>query len=158
MHKSATMERHLCLQNHTHKIVHSSAMHYQNLIIIRECSKKLLPSIITSIPSIKQLSIFFFTIHLTRLLVDWISANFCFVDFPVFYVVRQMHIIIFMWWFAFYRITELKQRAIFHWLWNICTYFTQYLKANRIVWGAFRWQQKWSFEIKKSNTKWITYS
>ena len=25
-----------------HKIVHSSAMHYKNLIIIRECSKKLL--------------------------------------------------------------------------------------------------------------------
>ena len=32
----------LCLQNYTHKIVHSSAMHYQNLIIIHECSKKLL--------------------------------------------------------------------------------------------------------------------
>ena len=32
----------MCLQNHNHKIVHSSAMHYQNLIIIRECSKKLL--------------------------------------------------------------------------------------------------------------------
>ena len=26
----------------SHKIVHSSAMHYQNLIIIHECSKKLL--------------------------------------------------------------------------------------------------------------------
>ena len=42
MHKSETNGRHLCLQNHTHKIVHSSAMRYQNLIIIRECSKKLL--------------------------------------------------------------------------------------------------------------------
>ena len=42
MHKSEKNGRHLCLQNHTHKIVHSSAMHYQNLIIIRECSKKLL--------------------------------------------------------------------------------------------------------------------
>ena len=29
-------------QNYTHKIVHSSAMHYQNLIIIHECGKKLL--------------------------------------------------------------------------------------------------------------------
>ena len=36
------VSRHLCLQNYTHKIVHSSAMHYQNLIIIHECSKKLL--------------------------------------------------------------------------------------------------------------------
>ena len=42
MHKSEKNGRHLCLQNHTHKIVHSSAMHYQNVIIIRECSKKLL--------------------------------------------------------------------------------------------------------------------
>ena len=30
------------LHNQTHKIVHSSAMYYQNLIIIHECSKKLL--------------------------------------------------------------------------------------------------------------------
>ena len=28
--------------NFAHKIVHSSAMYYQNLIIIHECSKKLL--------------------------------------------------------------------------------------------------------------------
>ena len=28
-------------QNHTHKIVHSSAMYYQNLIAIHESSKKL---------------------------------------------------------------------------------------------------------------------
>ena len=42
MHKSEKNERHLCLQIYTHKIVHSSAMHYQNLIIIHECSKKLL--------------------------------------------------------------------------------------------------------------------
>ena len=42
MHKSEKNERHLLLQNYTHKIVHSSAMHYQNLIIIHECSKKLL--------------------------------------------------------------------------------------------------------------------
>ena len=42
MHKSEKNERHLCLQNYTHTIVHSSAMHYQNLIIIHECSKKLL--------------------------------------------------------------------------------------------------------------------
>ena len=42
MHKSEKMKGHLCLQNYTHKIVHSSAMHYQNLIIIHECSKKLL--------------------------------------------------------------------------------------------------------------------
>ena len=27
--------------NHTHKIVHSSAMYYQNLIVIHESSKKL---------------------------------------------------------------------------------------------------------------------
>ena len=37
MHKSERKKRHLCLQNYTHKIVHSSAMHYQNLK-----SKKLL--------------------------------------------------------------------------------------------------------------------
>ena len=30
------------LHNQTHTIVHSSAMYYQNLIIIHECSKKLL--------------------------------------------------------------------------------------------------------------------
>ena len=30
------------LHNQIHKIVHSSAMYYQNLIIIHECSKKLL--------------------------------------------------------------------------------------------------------------------
>ena len=30
------------LHNQTHKIVHSSAMYCQNLIIIHECSKKLL--------------------------------------------------------------------------------------------------------------------
>ena len=30
------------LRNHTHQIVHSSAMYYQNLFIIHECSKKLL--------------------------------------------------------------------------------------------------------------------
>ena len=30
------------LHNQTHKLVHSSAMYYQNLIIIHECSKKLL--------------------------------------------------------------------------------------------------------------------
>ena len=30
------------LHNHSHKIVHSSAMYNQNLIIIHECSKKLL--------------------------------------------------------------------------------------------------------------------
>ena len=29
------------LHNQTHKIVHSSAMYYQNLIIIHECSKRL---------------------------------------------------------------------------------------------------------------------
>ena len=29
------------LHNQTHKIVHSSATYYQNLIIIHECSKKL---------------------------------------------------------------------------------------------------------------------
>ena len=28
--------------NFAHKFVHSSAMYYQNLIMIRECSKKLL--------------------------------------------------------------------------------------------------------------------
>ena len=28
------------LYNQTHKIVHSSAMYYQSLIIIHECSKK----------------------------------------------------------------------------------------------------------------------
>ena len=38
----AKNERHLCLQNYTHKIIHSSAMYYQNLIIIHECSKELL--------------------------------------------------------------------------------------------------------------------
>ena len=32
----------LCLQNYTHKIVPSSAMHYQHLVIIHECGKKLL--------------------------------------------------------------------------------------------------------------------
>ena len=37
MHKSEKMEDTCAI-----KIVHSSAMHYQNLIIIRECSKKLL--------------------------------------------------------------------------------------------------------------------
>ena len=43
MHKSEKMkDTSLCLQNYTHKIVHSSAMHYQNWIIIHECSKKLL--------------------------------------------------------------------------------------------------------------------
>ena len=42
MHKKRKNERHLCLQNYTHKIVHSSDMYYQNLIIIHECSKKLL--------------------------------------------------------------------------------------------------------------------
>ena len=42
MHKSEKNEIHLCLQNYTHKIVYSSAMHYQTLIIIHECSKKLL--------------------------------------------------------------------------------------------------------------------
>ena len=42
MHKSEKNVRHLYLQNYTHKIVHSSAMHYQNLIIIHECGKKLL--------------------------------------------------------------------------------------------------------------------
>ena len=36
--KAKKNERHLCLQNYTHKIVHSSAMHYHNLIIIHECS------------------------------------------------------------------------------------------------------------------------
>ena len=30
------------LYNQTHQIAHSSAMYYQNLIIIHECSKKLL--------------------------------------------------------------------------------------------------------------------
>ena len=30
------------LHNQTHHIVHSSAMYYQNFIIIHECSKKLL--------------------------------------------------------------------------------------------------------------------
>ena len=30
------------LHNQTHQIVHSSAMYYQHLIIIHECSKKLL--------------------------------------------------------------------------------------------------------------------
>ena len=38
MHKS----EHLCHQNHTHKIVHSSAMFYQKLNVIGEPSKKLL--------------------------------------------------------------------------------------------------------------------
>ena len=43
MHNSEEKnERHLCLQNYTVEIVHSSAMHYQNLIIIHECGKKLL--------------------------------------------------------------------------------------------------------------------
>ena len=28
--------------NYTHKIVHSSAMYYYNLTVIRKCSKKLL--------------------------------------------------------------------------------------------------------------------
>ena len=32
----------MCFQNYTHEIVRSSAMHYQILIIIHECSKKLL--------------------------------------------------------------------------------------------------------------------
>ena len=32
----------MCHQNHTHKIVHSSAMYYQNLNVIHEPSKKLL--------------------------------------------------------------------------------------------------------------------
>ena len=36
----AKNERHLCLQNYTHKIVHSSAMHYQNLNVIHKPSKK----------------------------------------------------------------------------------------------------------------------
>ena len=30
------------LHNQTHEILHSSAMYYQNLIIIHECSKELL--------------------------------------------------------------------------------------------------------------------
>ena len=42
MHKSEKKNRHMWLQNYTPTIVHSSAMHYQNLIIIHECSKKLL--------------------------------------------------------------------------------------------------------------------
>ena len=45
MHKSEKKNneiRHLCHQNHTHKIVHSSAMYYQNLNVIHEPSKKLL--------------------------------------------------------------------------------------------------------------------
>ena len=43
MHKSEKIkDTCMCLQNYTHKIVHSSAMHYQNLIIIHECNKKLL--------------------------------------------------------------------------------------------------------------------
>ena len=43
MHKSEKMKDTCAFkQNYTHKIVHSSAMHYQNLIIIHECSKKLL--------------------------------------------------------------------------------------------------------------------
>ena len=32
----------MCLQTYAHTIVHSSAMLYQNLIIIHECSNKLL--------------------------------------------------------------------------------------------------------------------
>ena len=34
--------RHFLIANQTHKIVHSSAKYYQNLIIIHECSKELL--------------------------------------------------------------------------------------------------------------------
>ena len=34
-------QKRVMLHNQTHKIVHSSAIYYQNLIIIHECSKKL---------------------------------------------------------------------------------------------------------------------
>ena len=55
MHKSEKNERHLCLQNYPHKIVHSSAMHYQNFIIILECSKELLKMKNSKTPSINVL-------------------------------------------------------------------------------------------------------
>ena len=48
------------LHNHTHKIIHSSAMYYQNLIIIHECSKKLLKMKYSKFfltPSIKPFSV-----------------------------------------------------------------------------------------------------
>ena len=42
MHDNRTMkESYIMLHSQTHQIVHASAM-YQNLIIIHECSKKLL--------------------------------------------------------------------------------------------------------------------
>ena len=45
------------LHNQTHQIVHSSAVYYQNLIIIHECSKKLLKmkNFIFFTPSIRHL-------------------------------------------------------------------------------------------------------
>ena len=41
MHDNRKMKESYALNN-THKIVHSSAMYYQNLIVIHESSKKLL--------------------------------------------------------------------------------------------------------------------
>ena len=42
MHDNRTMKESYATHNQTHTIVHSSAMYYTNLIIIHECSKKLL--------------------------------------------------------------------------------------------------------------------
>ena len=46
-------DRQLWHQIYTHKIVHSSAMYYHNLNVIRKCSKKLL--------TIKSVKVFFNT-------------------------------------------------------------------------------------------------
>ena len=61
MHKSEEMKDTMSLQNYNNKIVHSSAMHYQNLIIIHECSKKLL--------KMKKIAkVFFLTPSITQIL------------------------------------------------------------------------------------------
>ena len=36
------MKESYAIHNQTHQIVHSSAMYYQNFIIIHECSKKVI--------------------------------------------------------------------------------------------------------------------
>ena len=63
------------LHNQTHTIVHSSAMYYmyQNLIIIHECSKKLLKVYLVKNARMLALIDLYLCIHVHRMLLHYLA-------------------------------------------------------------------------------------
>ena len=128
------------LHNHTHKIVHSSAMYYQNLIIIHECSKKLL--------KMKNSNSYFCGINFSRLAAQkhirgllnsrWADAHLSFLYCTINIIQWMIHIYKYLCNWAAQKQADLRQTWVYYPFASTHMVNTQLLRVQNVHTKYFR--------------------